>query len=140
MVSKNAIAGETIQNTSHDVEIRKQKAKTGKCVTYLTDFANDVEVLGLKHVSAKGTPLLRRGFYFCLVFFGIIFAGYQIHAQVNLYLDYPQNTFVDYEFVERTVFPKVVLCNLNMVCIRPIKGGKDIECRVQIFGNAECQL
>ena len=117
MLSKNPLATEIVQNSTQEPEIQKQKVRTGKCATYLTDFTNDVEVLGLKHVSADGTSVLRRGFYFCLVLFGIIFAGYQIHAQVNLYLDYPQNTFVDYEFVERTVFPKVVLCNLNMVCM-----------------------
>ena len=109
------MACETGKSPTDDVEIQKRKVRPGTMSTLLKDFTEDVEVLGLKHVSADEESWLRRGLYLGLVLFGLNFAAYQVYRQVSLYLEYPQSVDVDVDYVPSTLFPKVIICNINPV-------------------------
>jgi len=79
----------------------------------LTEFAQDVSVVGLRYVANASSSSFRRSVWLLLIVIGAGFTSYQIVTRIQRYASHPVNVIVRVKRQHEMRFPTVTICNEN---------------------------
>ena len=85
----------------------------------LQDFANGVNVIGVKQAADSSTPSHRRVIWTLLVVGSLCLTAYQIQDRIAYYFEYPTDIAVNIIPADSLHFPQVTICNENRLQKEP---------------------
>jgi len=100
-----------------EVRSRSKSNRRKPWLQSLMAFADDVSVVGLRHVANPSASAFRRSIWILLILTGAGFTTFQIQNRIRYYADYPVNVLIRVEHMEEMRFPTVTICNENMASL-----------------------
>lgn len=79
----------------------------------ITNFLQDISVIGIKYTLMQNASFGRRFFWVLLILFGVGFMIFQLQERIHYYRKFDTTTRITYTHRKSLRFPTVTICNEN---------------------------